>query len=254
MLTCGMVELHIIPDKRAGAQFAADLGAEAIRAAIAARGAARIVVATGASQFDMLARLVAAPGIDWTRVTAFHLDEYVGLPQTHPASFRRYLRERFVAPLMGGVKLHEVDGEAADLEAECARLDALIEAGGIDLCFAGFGENAHLAFNDPPADFETRRSFIVVRLDEACRRQQMGEGWFPTLDDVPKRAISMSIHRIMASAKLILTVPDARKAQAVRDALEGPVTPACPASIVQRHADCTLVIDTAAAALLRGRS
>ncbi|MBL8587133.1 MAG: glucosamine-6-phosphate deaminase [Methylobacteriaceae bacterium] len=248
-----MVDLRIIADKRAGAHFSADLGAEAIRAALAARGAARIILATGASQFDMLARLVVAPGIDWRKVTAFHLDEYVGLSDAHGASFRRYLRERFVAPLNGAPVLHEVDGQAADLAAECARLGALIEAAPIDVCFAGIGENAHLAFNDPPADFATEQSYIVVALDEACRRQQMGEGWFPTLNDVPARAISMSIRRIMASRKLILTAPDARKAQAARCALEGPVTPDCPASIIQRHADCTIVLDEASAALLSKR-
>lgn len=249
-----MVDLRIIADKRAGARLSAELGAEAIRAALAARGAARIIVATGASQFDMLEALVAAPGIDWRKVTAFHLDEYLGLPVEHPASFRRYLRERFVAPLGGAAVLHEVNGEAADPQAECARLGALLTQAPIDVCFAGIGENAHLAFNDPPADFETRDPYIVVALDEACRRQQMGEGWFPSLADVPSRAISMSIGAIMASGKLLLTAPDARKAEAARCALEGPVTPACPASIIQRHPDCTLVLDAASAARLAVRA
>ncbi len=245
-----MVDLRIIPDRRAGGRFAAELGAAAIRAAVAARGAARIILATGASQFDMLAALTGAPDIDWRRVTAFHLDEYLGLPLTHPASFRLYLRERFLAPLGDAPTLHEVDGEASDPQAECARLGALIGAAPIDVCFAGIGENGHLAFNDPPADFATDAPYIVVTLDEACRRQQMGEGWFPTLADVPQRAISMSVRQIMASGKLILTAPDARKAEAVRGAIEGPVTPDCPASIIQRHADCTLVVDPAAAAQL----
>jgi glucosamine-6-phosphate deaminase len=245
-----MVDLRIIPDKRAGGRFAAELGAAAIREALAARGAARIVLATGASQFDMLAALTAAPGVDWRRVTVFHLDEYVGLSLAHPASFRRYLRERFLAPLDGAPTLHEVDGEAPDPHAECARLGALISQAPIDVCFAGIGENGHLAFNDPPADFDAEAPYIVVTLDEACRRQQLGEGWFPTLADVPERAISMSIRQIMASRKLILTAPDARKAEAARGAIEGPVTPDCPASIIQRHADCTLVLDDASAARL----
>ena len=249
-----MVDIHIRKDGRTGAREAADLGAAAIREAIERRGAARIVVATGASQFDMLERLVAAPDIDWSKVTAFHLDEYLDLPVSHPASFRRYLRERFMAPLAGKPVFHEVNGEAADPQAECARLGALIAQGPIDVCFAGVGENGHLAFNDPPADFETREPYLVVALDEACRRQQLGEGWFPTLDAVPRRAISMSVAQMMASALLILTVPDRRKAEATKAALEGPVTPLLPASMIQRHPRCVVWLDEASASLLARRS
>lgn len=198
----------------------------------------------------MLAELVTRPDIDWTRVTAFHLDEYVGLPATHPASFRRYLRERFLAPLGGRPRLVEVNGEAADPEAETARLGALIDPVGIDVCFAGLGENCHLAFNDPPADFTTGRAYLVVQLDEACRRQQLGEGWFPSLAEVPTRAISMSIPRILKSARIVLAVPDARKAQAVRDAVQGPVGPEHPGSVLQRHPDTWLFVDPPAASLL----
>lgn len=244
-----MIEIRIVPDKdRLGAQAAA-LGAEAIRAAQARHGHATIIVATGASQFELLANLVVAEGIDWSKVTAFHLDEYVGLSQTHPASFRHYLDERFVGPLGGKVAFVPVDGEG-DPEAETQRLNGLIAGRRIDVCFAGIGENCHLAFNDPPADFETNEPYIVVALDEACRRQQFGEGWFPSLEAVPQRAISMSVRQIMKSELIVLSVSDTRKAQAVRDALEGPVDPAHPASILQRHARTVMFIDPPAASLL----
>lgn len=248
-----MIDVCIFADKNDGAAEAARVGAQAIREALRARGAARIVVATGASQFELLKHLVAAPGIDWSRVTAFHLDEYVGLPITHPASFRAYLRERFLAPLPEKPVFHEVDGEAADPAAECARLGALVRQGPIDVCFAGVGENGHLAFNDPPADFATSEPYLVVTLDEACRRQQWGEGWFPSLENVPRRAISMSVPQMMQARLLILVVPDARKAKAVAAALDGPVTPDVPASMIQRHPNCRLYLDEASAALLKTR-
>lgn len=243
-----MVAIDISSDKAALGRKAAALGADTIRAAQAARGHARVVLATGVSQFAMLDALVAEPGIDWARVTAFHLDEYIGLSDGHPASFRRYLQERFVQRV-GTVDFVPVDG-GADPAAETARLGALVAAGPVDLCFAGLGENCHLAFNDPPADFATDAPYIVVALDEACRRQQLGEGWFPTLADVPKTAISMSIRQIMRSARVVLSVSDTRKAQAVRDMLSGPVTPLHPASILREHPDTHLFLDPAAAALL----
>lgn len=248
-----MVETRIFADKNEGAAEAARIGAAAIRDAISQRGQARIIVATGASQFELLRHLVAAPGIDWSKVTAFHLDEYAGLPITHPASFRAYLRERFLAPLPEKPTFHEVNGEAADLGAECARLGALVTQAPIDVCFAGVGENGHLAFNDPPADFTTKDAYLAVNLDEACRRQQFGEGWFPTLDAVPTRAISMSVPQMMESRLLILVAPDERKARPVAAALEGPVTPDVPASMMQRHPDCKLFLDEASASLLTRR-
>ena len=230
---------------------AADAGAASIKEAIEARGEATVILATGASQFTMLERLVALD-VDWSRVTCFHLDEYVGLDDAHPASFRKYLRERFVERLPGAVLggFEFVDGSASDPDAECRRLSALISARTVDVAFVGIGENAHLAFNDPPADFETTVPYIVVELDEACRRQQMGEGWFPTLDDVPKKAISMSCREIMRARTMIVTVPDERKSAAVACAVEGPVSPDCPASILQRHTACELFLDKAAAARL----
>lgn len=231
-------------------QAAAAHGARELRAILARQPRANIIVATGASQFETLKYLVQEPGIDWTKLTIFHLDEYVGLPEAHGASFRKYLRERFISQLPARPEFVPVDGDAADLNAEIKRLNDRITACPIDLCFAGIGENSHLAFNDPPADFETEVPYIVVNLDHACRQQQFGEGWFPTFDDVPKQAVSMSIRQIMKSARLILSVPDKRKAAAVKGTVEGPVTPTCPASIVQRHADCALYVDDAAAAEL----
>jgi glucosamine-6-phosphate deaminase len=201
-----------------GRRAAAD-AAERLRRSIAERGAANLLVATGASQFEVLAALVAAEGVDWPKITGFHLDEYLGLPATHPASFRRYLKERLVDRVPLGA-FHYIDGEA-DPVAECRRVGELVPHHPIDVALVGIGENGHLAFNDPPADFETEEPYIVVKLDDACRRQQFGEGWFPTFDAVPDRAISMSIRQIMKSRAILCSVPDRRKATAVR-ALEGP--------------------------------
>ena len=225
-------------------------GAKLLREALVRKARVNIIVATGASQFETLKHLVKEPGIDWSRVTVFHLDEYVGLPESHGASFRKYLRERLVSQLPVAPEFVPVDGDARDLAAEIKRLNERIAACPIDLCFAGIGENSHLAFNDPPADFNTEAPYIVVDLDHACRQQQFGEGWFPTFDDVPKQAISMSVRQIMKSACIILSVPDKRKAAAVKGTVEGPVTPTCPASVVQQHADCTLHLDLASASEL----
>jgi glucosamine-6-phosphate deaminase len=244
------VKIVIANDVEELGRRAAEHGAEQIRAAISARGEANIVVATGASQFTVLAALAKSPGIDWPKVTGFHLDEYIGLPISHPASFRKYLRERFVYKVPIG-EFHYVDGEAADPLAECRRLGDLIAACAIDVAFIGIGENGHLAFNDPPADFETETPFLVVDLDEACRRQQFGEGWFPTMDVVPRRAISMSVRQILKSKCIVCAVPDERKAVAVRGALEGPIMPDCPASILQQHEDATVFLDPPAASLLK---
>jgi glucosamine-6-phosphate deaminase len=198
----------------------------------------------------MLDQLVREPKIDWNRVTAFHLDEYVGMPITHPASFRKYLWERFVSKLpLPLAAFHYIDAEK-NAAAECRRLSALIAKHPIDVCFAGIGENGHLAFNDPPADFKTTVPYLVVTLDEACRKQQMGEGWFKTLAQVPKAAVSMSIRQIMKSKAIICTVPDERKAQAVKACLSGPVTPLHPASILQRHKATWCYLDQPAASRL----
>ncbi|QDU62218.1 Glucosamine-6-phosphate deaminase 1 [Planctomycetes bacterium Pan216] len=231
-------------------QAAGEQAAGIIREKLAKDGSAAIILATGASQFDTLANLIAAPDIDWSKVTMFHLDEYLGLSIDHPASFRGYLRDRFVKKVPELAAVHFLDGEAADPQAECERLGKLISDRTIAVALVGIGENGHLAFNDPPADFETTDPYLVVDLDEDCRKQQVGEGWFATLDDVPSQAISMSVHRIMASETIICSVPDERKAEAVRGSLEGPVTPEVPASILQKHADCRLFLDRASASSL----
>jgi glucosamine-6-phosphate deaminase len=243
------MQLHIYPDKTEMAAAASAWAADGLRAALAARGEARLILATGASQFEMVAGLVAQPGIQWEQITAFHLDEYAGLPASHPASFRRYLRGRF-ADLLPLKEFHYVQGDAPDLHAECRRLGALIAAAPVDVACVGIGENGHLAFNDPPADFDTHEPYILVDLDAACRQQQVGEGWFASLEDVPRQAISMSIYQIMLARQIVCTVPDARKAQAVRGCAAGPVTPHCPSSILQCHPSCDLFLNHAAAALL----
>ncbi|WP_414474811.1 glucosamine-6-phosphate deaminase [Microvirga sp. M2] len=248
------MKLHLYPTKSALGDAAAAMGAQAIRDAIAAKGRAHIIIATGASQFEMLDALVRQPRIDWSKVTGFHLDEYIGMSDSHPASFRRYLRERFTSKLPTLGAFHFIEGDARDLKAEVSRVGDLIKAHPIDVTFAGIGENGHLAFNDPPADFNVDEPYIVVELDEVCRRQQFGEGWFPTFEDVPQTAISMSIRQIMASDLVVLSVPDARKADAVQNALEGPVSPACPASILQRHPACHVFLDPASASKLSSAS
>jgi glucosamine-6-phosphate deaminase len=230
---------------------AAAHGATLLRDAITAQGFANMIVATGASQFEMLAALAKEPGIAWNRVNGFHLDEYAGLPITHSASFRSYLWKRFVSVLPLPMKdFNWINGEG-DCAAECHRLSELIRACPIDVAFVGIGENGHLAFNDPPADFETTDPFIVVELEEQCRRQQLGEGWFKALADVPRHAISMSIRQIMDSRAIVCTVPDERKAAAVRGAVEGDTSPTVPASILQLHPSATMFIDHASASHLR---
>lgn len=247
------MEVVVASDAVAAGRQAAAHGAGLLREALARRGRAAVVVATGASQFHLLEALVREPDLAWEKVTFFHLDEYLGLPVAHPASFRRYLWDRFHSRLPAPPRaFHYLDGEAAEPAAECARVGRLIAVEPIDVAFVGIGENAHLAFNDPPADFVTEEPYLVVELDEACRRQQFGEGWFPSLEAVPRQAISMSIRQILKSRALVVTVPDARKAVAVRDSLEGPVSPQVPASILQEHAHCALILDAAAASLLTG--
>ena len=234
-------------------QAAAESGANYLRNALSERDNANIIVATGASQFEMLAALASQPNIDWHRVTCFHLDEYVGLPITHPASFRLYLWQRFVSQLPTPPRAFHYLNAEDDCAAECERVGKILMQHPIDVAFVGIGENGHLAFNDPPADFETTSPYLVVDLDDACRRQQLDEGWFPTFDDVPKHAISMSVQQIMKSGKIVCTVPDQRKAEAVRNAVEGEVTRQVPASMLQRHADCELYLDQPAASLLKAK-
>lgn len=235
--------------KELGKQSASD-AAKKIRSAIQKKGEANIILATGASQFETLGNLVEEPGIDWPKVTMFHLDEYVDLPETHPASFRKYLKERFELKVPDLKAAHYIQGDRENPEEECRRLNGIISKTDIDVALVGIGENGHLAFNDPPADFETDDPYIVVKLDKACRKQQMGEGWFDTLDDVPKKAISMSIRQIMKSKHIVCSVPDKRKAEAVRNCMEGEITNLHPASILQAHQNCTVYLDEQSASLL----
>jgi glucosamine-6-phosphate deaminase len=246
------VDVAIFDSRLKLAQAAANEAAGLIRQAIAARGQAYLIAATGASQFEFLDALVLQPSVDWGQVTFFHLDEYVGLPKTHPASFRRYLQERIVDRIQAGA-FHFLNGDAPDPAAECTRVGELISRESIDAAFVGIGENGHLAFNDPPADFETEEPYLIVELDGACRRQQVGEGWFETVGDVPVQAISMSIQQILKARHVLCVVPDRRKARAVRDCLELEVSPLRPASILQRHARTTIYLDPESAALLKPR-
>ena len=220
-----------------------------IRRAITENGSANIILATGTSQFETLKQLISEPGIDWTRVVMFHLDEYIGLPITANASFRKYLKERFIDQVPGLKQAHLINGEG-NANTECIRLGKLITEHPIDVALVGIGENGHLAFNDPPADFNTMEPYIIVQLDEACRKQQLGEGWFDSLEAVPKQAISMSIQQILKSKYILCSVPDSRKADAVKNCLEEPVSNLNPASILQLHPNCNLYLDESSAALL----
>jgi len=246
------MQLNVYKTPKATGVAAAKAAAARLREAISTRGKANLIVATGASQFEMLKQLIREPRVDWKKVTGFHLDEYLDMKDDHPASFRRYLRERFVrhVPLKA---FHFVNGDSPNGQSECKRLGAILKKHPIDVACIGIGENGHLAFNDPPADFDTTEPFLVVNLDEGCRRQQYGEGWFKTLADVPRQAISMSIRQILAAQTLIVTVPDARKADAVKGCIDGELTNRCPASILRLHADCRLFLDEPAAGKLSVR-
>ena len=236
----------ILPTVEEMGKAAADYGASILREMLLTKERVNLVVATGASQFTVLSHLISQPDIDWSRVHGFHLDEYVGLSDNHPASFCRYLRKRFVeqVPL---ASFEYIRGDCLNPDDECSRLADLLEGYILDLAFVGIGENGHLAFNDPPADFENEDSYLVVELDEVCRRQQMGEGWFEILEEVPIQAISMSIRRIMKIENIVCSVPDLRKAEAVESAIEGPVTPDLPASILQHHQKVKVFLDQKAA-------
>ncbi len=243
------MKIHICDNAKNLGNLAGLRAAELIKETIENKGFANIILATGTSQFETIQQLISDPEIQWDRVQMFHLDEYIGLSITHKASFRHYLNERFIY-LVPTLKMgHLINGELDPVQ-ECARLADLIQQNPIDVALVGIGENGHLAFNDPPADFDTEKPYIVVDLDEACRAQQMGEGWFETMNDVPKQAISMSIKQIMKSDHIVCSIPDQRKAQAVTDCLTKPVSNIYPASILQQHADCDLYLDASSASLL----
>jgi glucosamine-6-phosphate deaminase len=242
------VQLKTYRDRLTMSRAAARHAARALAEAIQARGGARLVAATGTSQFDFLDALTATREIEWLRVELFHLDEYVGLPIDHPASFRKYLLERLIART-GITRYHLLDGER-DAALVAQRVGRTLSEAAVDVALVGIGENGHLAFNDPPADFATEQPYVIVTLDDACRRQQVGEGWFGSIAEVPLQAISMSVRQILKAREIICVVPDARKAPAVKACVEGQVSPAAPASILQTHARTTLYLDRESAALL----
>ena len=247
------MKIKICRDEAELGKSAAEEAISAIANAIVEDGKANIIVATGQSQFEMLKHLTESGKIDWSKVVMFHLDEYIGLPITHKASFRKYLQERLVDKAPGLQEYYFIDGEASSPKEECARLGKIIANHPIDLALVGIGENGHLAFNDPPADFKTREPFIVVELDAACRMQQVGEGWFPGIEEVPAKAISMSIYQIMASKKIICSVPGNHKAQAVKDCLDGMISAMHPASILQEHRHCSVYLDLDSASRLTNK-
>ena len=238
----------VFGDGAALGRAAAVDAAALIRAAVEKHGDARIIAATGASQFAFLDALTAERDVPWAQVELFHLDEYIGLPIAHPGSFRKMLLEQLINKT-GIVKYHLLDGDG-DAKAAVVRASTALASAAVDIAFLGIGENGHLAFNDPPADFATEQPYLVVQLDEACRRQQVGEGWFTSLDQVPQQAITMSIRQILKSASILCIVPDKRKAQAVKDSLEGEVGPGYPASVLQQHPRTTIYLDPDSASLL----
>lgn len=240
--------IKVFKDKRSLANAAAEQAARHIRDATTTKGRARIIAATGASQFEFLDALTVAPDVDWKRVEMFHLDEYIGLPLSHPASFRNYLFKRLINKV-GITSYHLLDGES-DPASVTQEVGAELAGAPVDVAFVGIGENGHLAFNDPPADFVIEDPFLIVELDEACRRQQLGEGWFKSLSEVPRRAISMSVRQILKAHEIICIVPDARKARAVATCFEGEISPNAPASILRTHPRATIYLDTDSASLL----
>jgi glucosamine-6-phosphate deaminase len=241
--------LRVFADKISLGKAAAEQAATAIRRAITAQGRARIIAATAASQLEFLAALTKAPGIDWSKVEAFHLDEYIGLPITHPGSFRKMLMEQLVAKT-GITRYHLLEGDAKDPEAAVRGVSKELSSAPIDIAFLGIGENGHIAFNDPPADFDTEDPYIIVTLDEACRCQQVGEAWFSDISQVPKHAMSMSAQQILKAREILAVVPDQRKAAAVKACFEGEISPMAPASILRRHPNATVYLDKHSASLL----
>ena len=242
------MQIRIFADKSSLGRAAAEQAAATLRATLSHAGTARLVAATGSSQFEFLETLTSMEGIDWSRVELFHLDEYVGLPITHPASFRKYLFERLINKT-GITQHHLLDGEG-DPRATIKKAGEELRVKPVDLGFAGIGENGHLAFNDPPADFRNEEPYLLVELDEACRQQQVNEGWFAWLSDVPATAISMSIRQILRAREIIAVVPDARKAKAVQVCFEGEISPLAPASILREHPNATVYLDGESASLL----
>lgn len=241
--------LKVFEDRNSLGKAAAEQAASAIARALGERGSARIIAATAASQLEFLEALTKMPGIDWPRVEVFHLDEYMGLPITHPGSFRKMLVEQLVKKTNIS-RYHLLDGDALDPAAVARREGKALASAPIDIAFLGIGENGHIAFNDPPADFETEEPYIIVNLDEACRQQQVGEAWFADISQVPKQALSMSVRQILKAKEILAVVPDQRKAEAIKKCFEGEISPMAPASILRTHPNATVYLDKASASLL----
>ncbi len=242
--------LSILKNAEEMGKAAGKKAAQILRTVIQEKGTANVILATGASQFEVLKQVLSEKDIAWDKVTMFHLDEYLGISISHPASFRKYLLDRFITVVSPNLKEAFLINGENDGKKECERLGEIIKKHPIDLAFVGFGENGHLAFNDPPANFETEEPYLVVDLDQACRQQQFGEGWFESLESVPKQAISMSINQIMKTKHIICSVPDTRKAVAVKNCLNGEISNLNPASILQKHPNCAYFLDQNAATLL----
>jgi glucosamine-6-phosphate deaminase len=241
--------LKVFADKTSLSHAASEQAANAIRRVLAKHGRARIVAATAASQIEFLDALTQARDIDWTRVEAFHLDEYIGLPVTHPGSFRKMLLEQLIQKT-GIVHYHLLDGDTNDPSEVARRVGKELASVPIDIAFLGIGENGHIAFNDPPADFDTEEPYIIVNLDEACRQQQVGEAWFADISQVPKQALSMSVRQILEAQEILAVVPDARKALAVKACFDGEISPLAPASILRTHPNATVYLDRNSASML----
>ena len=243
------MKTYVYSTKKETSRVAAQKAGEIIKEAIKRKNKATVIVATGTSQVDFLEFITKDSQIDWSKTEVFHLDEYVGISKNHSASFRKFLKEQFIDKVQPGTA-HLINGDSNDLDEEVNRLNQLIKDKEIDVIFLGIGENGHIAFNDPPADFETEDPYIVVTLDQACKKQQVGEGWFESLDDVPTKAITISVSQIMKSNNLICVVPGSRKAEAVRNCFEGNISPKYPASILRNHEYAFVYLDNDSAQLL----
>ena len=238
------MKINIYKNKKETSKEAALQAASILNETINQKGTATFIMATGVSQLDFIETLITESKIDWSKTNMFHLDEYINLPATHPASFRKYLKEKFISKVDQIQKINLINGDAADPQKECDRLNQILKNEIVDIAFVGIGENGHLAFNDPPANFEIEDPFIIVNLDSQCRKQQVGEGWFESIKDVPRQAISMSIQQIMKTKNIICTVPGERKAQAVKDCFgTNEISPNYPSSILKKHKNCFVFLD-----------
>ncbi len=238
------MKINIYSNKKETSKEAALQAASILKKTIRQKGTATFVIATGVSQLDFIEHLIAEGNVDWSKTRMFHLDEYIGLLESHPASFRKYLKEKFISKAGGIKKVNLINGDVNDPQKECNRLNKILQNEIVDIAFVGIGENGHLAFNDPPANFEIEDPFIIVNLDNQCRKQQVGEGWFNSFEEVPRQAISMSIKQIMKSKNIICIIPGKRKAQAVKDCFgTDKISPLYPSSILKKHKNCFVFLD-----------